>query len=653
MGFKDLFSIFNKSSNKNSNDSFKSLDNIEKLIEQNKISDAEEKLKKYLINNTQDSKAFEMLGLMLLKQNKYDESIDNLSKAIKLNYSLTEAYKNILTAILKSEQYKKGEKFFKFIIKNNSEHAYSYFALARIYEFIPDFELFKRSLDKAIRLNNQEALAWKNNNIFESYNNISESLIKNKKYKELIDFIEKNIDSKNDLNINNTKINLAVAYKEIGRLAKAESIFKELILNSKSRSISQAFYHLSIIFEATNREDESKLLLEIAEGKDNYDQVYQLLKKQIINTSKTEISDNNLVNSLDNNDNFIFDDTENSIEDLSQDELGLNFKSDNKNIINHKYIVLITKKDFDYDLQSLNEKYKYEYLNKNNEKFLSVLDEVLNILNTGFKQEKVLNIVEKIYFVNHIILFDDINEVNKIVEKLILENNGFVLFNNEIINNKFETYLSNNIEQTEYLFEYENAVSRRNKNNLIIQSRNILIDEKLPTTISENEAIFKNYDDIANKAFLYYYSALKTKGSISESEFNDLIKKQGIDEDITLSDSRFIKILNSDNKTHTLEFLKVMLWSMKIIFNIGFPDKEITIEEITKVLEANTNNDSSSEKVLRSEKEILDHLDLMYRLKSHIDSEKQKDNSSFEVTINENVVNERLNALKWIAGYNI
>ncbi|MFN8577435.1 MAG: DUF4272 domain-containing protein [Candidatus Sericytochromatia bacterium] len=628
MGIKDIFSIFR--SNKSPDDSNKSLTEALKYLEQNKPKDAENILRKYIKNNPNDLKSLKTLGLCLIKLNNYDEAIESLSNVLKIQTNDLESYNYIFEAFIKSQQYKKGEKFFKYAIKNNTNQNELYFYLARIYEFIPDIELFNKNLDKAVKSSYKDAISWKENNLSESYTNIINSLINQARYKELIDIFNKNIGLSN----NSDLLNLAIAYREIGQIEKAESILKEIILKTKESPIPKAFYELGLIYKQSNREKEAEIFIKDYGTKKDYSYIYNILENSglkkdkeneyIIYSTKNNIDINKLFNelNLDIIDNYLI------INDSSKFEF---------------YSYIRNTQEFNNEIRNLQE-------------YIYTLSK--NIVNS---QDKLTILEEKVYLINKILLIKDTENNDSLLNlvKNITKNiDGFILKNSKMYNNDYNLFFDKDgFKENIELHSYENAISRKNKNNLIIQSRGFNVPENLPLIVCEEEVNFKKPQDIAKRAIVLFYLIKKVQGLISKKELKDFLLKEDLIKYLDSKEESFLKhSVHSkneiDNTLSKLESIKTMLWVLKHIFHIGFVDKAFSLEEIKTLVNEIGLNDIINSSELRPIKEILDHYDLVYRLFYYLKDMKNNNIDISETKIDERIVSERLSTLRWLLNIN-
>lgn len=226
-----------------------------------------------------------------------------------------------------------------------------------------------------------------------------------------------------------------------------------------------------------------------------------------------------------------------------------------------------------------------------------------------------------------------------------------------LLDNRGETSLADLVVQigAEYrdsqITVSESALKRKEHSESILESHGIQINKNLP--VIEEEIQLRRKADVLDRIYALVTIAAKGEGVKTEqigavmerlqiSHFSE--QEQDIMSKEELSDQERL------NATWRYESLYLLLWSVEKCDTLPYPSVICPVEEIVGAILSKSREEFSNESILRSKEEILDQLDLVYRMNwacvnARIKGEEPSGN------LMPGVVFERHYALNWLINY--
>lgn len=198
---------------------------------------------------------------------------------------------------------------------------------------------------------------------------------------------------------------------------------------------------------------------------------------------------------------------------------------------------------------------------------------------------------------------------------------------------------------------------RKEKNDYFLKKHNIRINESLPCIESENATTIRTAGAIAERLTVLSVTNLVAFNIIADAEAVDYLKKNNLWDKVTPNEKLFLDTPSNEKKaveTWKSEAIWVLMWSLKKVDELGFPDKLCNLNNIP-YNDYPVGRDKDPNEFIRritetrSKSEILDAADYYYRL--HWACVDARINYKAMETVNPGIVYERHYALNWLINY--
>jgi len=197
---------------------------------------------------------------------------------------------------------------------------------------------------------------------------------------------------------------------------------------------------------------------------------------------------------------------------------------------------------------------------------------------------------------------------------------------------------------------------RKSKTELMLKELNIPINIGLPIIEEENEAKIRSEKEIAERILILTYLVAYADTNEKDQIINYL-KTEKLWEAVSKVEKKLFsksKLTEKDkiNISWHTEIIYLLLWSIQKIDDIGLPIEQCDTEEIFNILPEyleDTSDFISTAKV-RTNKEILDKSDLIYRLHWAV-RQAELDDDEIPANIDAEVIEEWHYAINWITYY--
>lgn len=195
--------------------------------------------------------------------------------------------------------------------------------------------------------------------------------------------------------------------------------------------------------------------------------------------------------------------------------------------------------------------------------------------------------------------------------------------------------------------------NRKNRSQQLLQDHAIKINQSLPVTPDIADVTLRKQKDVIERIYCLTLLAAKGEGVSAErlEEERARLSVQGFTEqELYFYNKPDLSDQERANLTWRYESLNVLLWSVKFIDELPFPSDICDVPFIVATVIKQTRGQFESGAALRDTTEILDQLDLIYRLHwACVDArlaKRQPDGG-----LNPGVVYERHYVLNWLTGY--
>lgn len=199
------------------------------------------------------------------------------------------------------------------------------------------------------------------------------------------------------------------------------------------------------------------------------------------------------------------------------------------------------------------------------------------------------------------------------------------------------------------------AIARKLVTDEFLENRNLLVPASLPPVAAETEVEIRPAQEVARRALALYQVCVRAESLAEKDEipFRDLKKKSPLGcallSPLELDFMRSATPEQRDIVTFTwrYEALYVLHWALGLVDDLPFPSTICNLPLMAKRMAAIDEQAFIDNAELRSVKEILDALDLHYRLNWLVHDTGKQSKKSVEDLVS-GVVHERHYALNWL-----
>ncbi|MGB3465103.1 MAG: DUF4272 domain-containing protein [Cyclobacteriaceae bacterium] len=195
------------------------------------------------------------------------------------------------------------------------------------------------------------------------------------------------------------------------------------------------------------------------------------------------------------------------------------------------------------------------------------------------------------------------------------------------------------------------AIERKQRSEAILRSHRVKINEYLP--VVEEQVEIRSKKEVIDRIYALVTIAAKGEGVATE-HLQDVMERLSIDsfsekEEIWLATDTLTD-QDKVNATWRYESLYLLLWSISRVEELPYPSVICPVEEIVAMIIKSSREDFAKQAKLRETSEILDMLDLIYRMNwACVDARLNGEEVSGN--LQPGVVYERHYALNWLVNY--
>ncbi|MBN2442554.1 MAG: DUF4272 domain-containing protein [Spirochaetales bacterium] len=195
---------------------------------------------------------------------------------------------------------------------------------------------------------------------------------------------------------------------------------------------------------------------------------------------------------------------------------------------------------------------------------------------------------------------------------------------------------------------------RKNRSLKILEQNLIPLDESLPGIQDEAATILRSKNDVVKRAMCLLIVSLKGAG-LEQEKVNQLVQKYDVRNYFSPRETQFMAHPDppADERNQyswRYESYWVLLWALHYVDKLDFPVSICDVDKAVAILGTMGKVNFEKNARLRSETEILDEADLVYRYLGAADK-AMANNEAIPGNLNPDVLQERLLALRWLIGY--
>ena len=200
----------------------------------------------------------------------------------------------------------------------------------------------------------------------------------------------------------------------------------------------------------------------------------------------------------------------------------------------------------------------------------------------------------------------------------------------------------------------EEGEARKARSIAILKAEKVPFIEHLPAIETESESKRRTTEEVAARAMALCFVALKAEG-LEQEIIDEVVQEYRIESAFTPLEAKFIKDPKPSQHDRAqfawrYECYTVMLWALGFIDTLDRPEKICDVPRVAAILKEHGRDGFLKKAKLRSQAELLDAADLIYRYHwATVDARVQ--NSQAPAGLNGEVIMERHHALNWLIGH--
>ena len=194
-------------------------------------------------------------------------------------------------------------------------------------------------------------------------------------------------------------------------------------------------------------------------------------------------------------------------------------------------------------------------------------------------------------------------------------------------------------------------IGRKKRSEKKLKEIGIPINQHLHTLESESNLRFKEIEEVIDRIIAITIVSAKGSGAPDET-IEEFIETYQAMELFSPEEKEFIENEDPDQDEYNtyswkIECNSALLWAINLIPDLPFPHTLSDVESFYKLVWSSTKEELIHRASYRDKNEILDALDLLYRLHWAV-VETRLNNEEFPIEISPGVVYERRYALNWM-----
>lgn len=200
----------------------------------------------------------------------------------------------------------------------------------------------------------------------------------------------------------------------------------------------------------------------------------------------------------------------------------------------------------------------------------------------------------------------------------------------------------------------DEAQARKSRSIAVLKAENVQFIEHLPLIETEAESTRRTTEQVATRAMALCIVAVKGEG-LEQEVIDSLIEEYQLASAFTPKEQEFIQNLDPTQHDRVqfawrYECFWVMLWALGYIDSLERPDTICDVARAVSFLRDNGRDEFLKKATLRSQAEILDAADLIYRYHWAV-VDARLNGREAPAGLDGGIAMERHHALNWLMGY--
>jgi len=204
------------------------------------------------------------------------------------------------------------------------------------------------------------------------------------------------------------------------------------------------------------------------------------------------------------------------------------------------------------------------------------------------------------------------------------------------------------------MLQSSEAIQRKERSEKVLRSEGVPINRGLPVVETEKESKRRTTEEVAWRALALLVVAVKGEG-LEQPVVDKLVADYKLEKHFSPHELAFIK--NSASSQHErvqfswrYEAAWTLLWSLGYVEMLGKPDQTCDVQRAVRFMKERSAAQFLRDARLRSQPEILDQADLIYRYHWAV-VDARINNKPAPAGLDPGVAMERHYALNWLVGY--
>lgn len=210
------------------------------------------------------------------------------------------------------------------------------------------------------------------------------------------------------------------------------------------------------------------------------------------------------------------------------------------------------------------------------------------------------------------------------------------------------------IQAKEHIKPSQEAQERKDRSEAILRKDGVPINPYLPVIEDSKTAKRRTKEEVAKRAIAIILAAVKAEG-MAQTNVNGLVNFYGAKQYFSPQEMAFVENPNPSFQdqakfTWRYEDCAVLLWALGYIEELGKPDHQCSVDQVTRMLIGYTTEEFIRDANLRDFSAILDQTDLVYRYHWAAVDARMKGKET-PAKLSEDVLFEWHYVLNWLIGY--
>jgi hypothetical protein len=235
-------------------------------------------------------------------------------------------------------------------------------------------------------------------------------------------------------------------------------------------------------------------------------------------------------------------------------------------------------------------------------------------------------------------------------------NNGLIFKDGSVFDSRGRLYLGKDggRDDEAALPDLPSALARKGRTEEELRRRNVPVNEGLPATNADEEAVLRPAAEVARRAVALWAVAARGEG-LERQKAVGFLEQAGLWQEATPREQAFLKD-PQPGRQDTIQFawryecLWVLLWALGHVEDLGFPGGVCDVPRAVRLVLETPIAELVGKASLRPADEVLDALDLTYRCHWAVQDARLKGQPP-PCGVDAGVVQERHYALNWLTCY--